>query len=151
MASVNSKQEVTSDNPQVQYAGSPDKFDGRKSHTQDFNFKTASKPSNGQPYLDVPLQDAFRPSIDTLSIYSTDSVNERSAARSLHANLGRIASRSPAPSWTLKGRWTAFWHKNKGLVLVLLAQFCGGLMIVATRMLEVDATDGPAFSPFQVF
>ena len=150
MASLTSKLEVLNDKPLVQYATSDAKSDGRKSPYQDFNSKEASNPSNGQPYLDVPLHDAFRPSIDTVSSYSLDNNSERCTARSLHPNLERIASRSPAPPTTLKGKWAVFWHKNKGLALVLLAQFFGGLMNVATRILEVDATNGPALSPFQV-
>lgn len=54
----------------------------------------------------------------------------------------RHASRSPAPPQTLKQRIQASWITNKGLALVLMAQFFGTLMNVTTRMLEVEGNNG---------
>jgi hypothetical protein len=52
------------------------------------------------------------------------------------------ASRSPAPPRTLRGRLQTFWVKNKGLALVLIAQFFGTLMNVTTRILEIEGNHG---------
>ena len=54
----------------------------------------------------------------------------------------RLASRSPAPPRTLKGRVRASWIANKGLALVLISQLFGTLMNVTTRMLEMEGNDG---------
>jgi hypothetical protein len=77
------------------------------------------------------------PSPDTLSELSLDDNGLfRSRRNSIALQpLGRIASRSPGPgsrrTWT--GKLDAFWIKNKGLGLVLLAQIFGVLMNVTTR------------------
>lgn len=62
----------------------------------------------------------------------------------------RHASRSPAPPQTLKQRIQASWITNKGLALVLMAQFFGTLMNVTTRMLEVEGNNGKGYHPFQI-
>jgi hypothetical protein len=55
----------------------------------------------------------------------------------------RYASRSPAPPpQTIRGKLKLFWVKNKGLALVLMAQFFGTLMNVTTRILEMEGNDG---------
>jgi hypothetical protein len=45
----------------------------------------------------------------------------------------RYLSKSPAPIPKVKGWGRAFWTRNKGLALVLLAQVFGTLMNVTTR------------------
>jgi hypothetical protein len=62
----------------------------------------------------------------------------------------RLASRSPAPVRGVKGRVNAFWVRNKGLALVLLAQVFGTLMNVTTRILELEGNNGKGLHPFQV-
>ncbi|MCJ1283865.1 hypothetical protein MMC26_003196 [Xylographa opegraphella] len=121
----------------------------RRSPARDLDRKGPLTASDSQPYLDVPLQESFRPSIDTISgisNYSAETVNERSV-RAVRPNLERISSQSLVLPRTWRDRCKAFWQRNKGLALVLLSQFFGGLMNVATRLLE--SGDG-ALSPFQI-
>lgn len=111
------------------------------------------KATGGQKqYPDFPLELTFRPSSDTilsdLSTYSNDRRNGRPTA-SFPAGE-RIPSLSPAPPRTWRGRLRAFWLHNKGLALVLLAQFFGGLMNVTTRLLELNGPHGEGMHPFQV-
>lgn len=131
-------------------ASNPRKLDGRSS-TLDSTSKVSAKPFlDGQHYLDGPLQDSFRPSLDTLSGLSTHSVDneiERSTSLSSYLQLDRTSSRSSLSPKTWKGKWQVFWHRNKGLALVLTSQLFGGFMNVATRMLE---TGSGSMSPFQV-
>jgi hypothetical protein len=49
-----------------------------------------------------------------------------------------------------KGRMEAFWYKNKGLAYVILCQLFTCLMMVATRLLEIEGNDGKGFHPLQV-
>jgi hypothetical protein len=131
---------------------SPARLNGLRSRSpaKDANSKEPSKASNGQAYLDVPLQDAFRPSLDTLSVFSADYDNDRSTGRSLQPNIGGGSSKSPVPSRTWKEKWGAIWQRNRGVALVLLSQFFGSLMSVATRLLEISDVNGEAMSPFQI-
>lgn len=106
----------------------------------------------GTQYLQQPMLESFRRSSDTASNLSAVSQNddERRHGRA-HSHLpisgARHASRSPARPTTLRGKCRAFWLRNKGLALVLLAQFFGGLMNVTTRLLE---TSGSRMHPLQV-
>ena len=118
------------------------------------NVKVLGKTTDSQPYLDVPLRNTFRSSLDSLSAASncsSDQNSERVTGRSLspHSNI-RISSRSPAPPKTWKAAWQVFWDRNKGVTLVLLSQFFGALMVVATRLLETDGSNGGGMQPFQV-
>ena len=129
------------------------KLESKKSSAYDLASSTRGNLGNGHKFLDVPLQESFRSSIDTLSglsTYSADNENDRSTGRSLLPTLERIASRSPAPIRAIKGKWAVFWQKYKGITLVLISQLFGGFMNAATRMLEVEDSHGPAMSPFQV-
>lgn len=79
------------------------------------------------------------------------SVEERTGRSALLQSPGlRLASRSPAPVRGVKGRVKAFWVRNKGLALVLLAQVFGCLMNVTTRILELEGNNGKGLHPFQV-
>jgi hypothetical protein len=62
----------------------------------------------------------------------------------------RHTSRSPAPPRTVKGRWDAFWLRNKGVALVMLSQFFGAAMSAATRLLETSGSGGNGMHPLQV-
>ncbi|MCJ1389262.1 hypothetical protein MMC18_002118 [Xylographa bjoerkii] len=155
MASNPSKLEVTNDKNVSNYGESPVGIVRRRSPIRDLDLdldldrKAPLTASENQPYLDVPLQESFRPSIDTvsgLSNSSADNENERSA-RALRPNLERISSRSPGPPRTWRNKCQAFWQRNKGLALVLISQLFGGLMNVATRLLEGG---NDALSPFQI-
>ncbi|MCJ1315132.1 hypothetical protein MMC15_000448 [Xylographa vitiligo] len=149
MASNPSKLEVIKDKTVSNYGDSPAGTIRRRSPARDLDHKAALTASENQPYLDVPLQESFRPSIDTisgLSNYSADTLTERST-RALRPDLERIPSRSLVLPKTWRDKCKAFWQRNKGLALVLLSQIFGGLMNVATRLLE---SGDDALSPFQI-
>lgn len=117
--------------------------------------KPTTKTSNHQPYLDVPLQSTFARSSDTLSdlsTYSADNENERPTGRLLTVpSSERLFFKSPVPlpkTWKESAR--LFWARNKGLVLVILAQLFGVMMNVTIRLLEMSGDSGPGMHPFQV-
>ncbi|MCJ1431882.1 hypothetical protein MMC27_001238 [Xylographa pallens] len=150
MASNPSKLEVTNDKTVSNYGASPAGTIRRRSPARDLDHKAPLPVSDNQPYLDVPLQESFRPSIDTISgisNYSADTVNNERVTLALRPNLERIPSRSLAPPRAWRDKSKAFWQRNKGLALVLLSQIFGGLMNVATRLLE---SGDDALSPFQI-
>ena len=135
--------------------GTSAKADGVIKPASNGDCKEPSKLISSQPYLDVPLQDSFRPSIDTVSGVSNFSVENdyvASTSRSDRSNSNQhMPSRLFVPPKTWKGKWAVFWKKNKGLALVLMSQFFGALMNVTTRLLETDGSHGHAMHPFQVF
>ncbi|KAK4496283.1 hypothetical protein PRZ48_012263 [Zasmidium cellare] len=103
--------------------------------------------SNG--FLSAPLSGPIRPhSPDTLSNLSADEYeqmhNETTAA------LERTHSRPvpTLPGW--RGKLQEFWIRNKGLVLMLIAQVFGTAMNVTTRLLEVEGNQGKGLDPFQI-
>jgi len=49
-----------------------------------------------------------------------------------------------------RSSWYAFYHKNRALAYVLLAQVFATFMGVATRLLELPNDQGTAMHPFQV-
>lgn len=66
-----------------------------------------------------------------------------------HESTGRsrdLESSTPHPR-TLKGKAAHFWAANKGLALVMIAQFFGSLMNVTTRMLEIEGNHGTYARP----
>ena len=115
--------------------------------------KQEAKANSGQFYSAAPLESSFRPSIGSLSdisTYSADNENERRASGPLALERGSLASRSSRPAKAWKGRVDGFWARNKGLVLVILAQLFGALMSVTTRLLETEGSHGLGMDPFQV-
>jgi hypothetical protein len=108
---------------------------------------------------------------DAFSEFSVEENGDRRRGRSgSQRPLGRRdISRSPAPPPKgLTGWCKAFWKRNKGLALVLLAQVFGTLMNVTTRyglkeaikvertdhgnrILELEGNNGKGMHPFQVF
>ncbi|KAL8927781.1 MAG: hypothetical protein Q9208_002197 [Pyrenodesmia sp. 3 TL-2023] len=95
-----------------------------------------------------PPQPSFRQSSDDdRSIYSADDEHEGQRGRLLAPSILRYKSVSPttAPSWSWRAKGNALWTANKGLVLVLVAQFFGGLMNVTTRLLETSVDHLNAF------
>ncbi|KAL9131774.1 MAG: hypothetical protein Q9217_000379 [Psora testacea] len=101
--------------------------------------------------LDIPLQSAYARASSDRSLCAADNANEGRAGRLLTISAGpRLASRSPAPPTTWKGKATLSWSKNKGLALVCLAQLFGVMMNVTTRLLEIDGRHGHGMHPFQV-
>lgn len=117
--------------------------------------KPRSNASNGQAFLDIPVDPSFRPSIDSYSDFSTDSVrfsasDEGQSPRPMVHGGSRMHSRSPAPRSTWRHSVHESWARNKGLILVILAQLFGALMSVTTRLLETDGSHGKGMHPFQV-
>ena len=141
--------EVTNGKSEPPYGGSPVSTLRHRSPVRDLDRKAPITTSDTQPYLEVPLQDSFRPSLETLSGNSNYSVEieDEGSVRSLRPDLERTPSRSPVPPQSWSGKWGVFWKRNKGLALVLLSQLFGGLMNVAARLLEGGSG---ALSPFQV-
>lgn len=113
--------------------------------------KVSSPNGPHQSYLDVPLNAAFRPSIDTtFSDVSVLSENQRSGRLARQTTTVRLPSRSPASPSTWRKSMRNCWIRNKGVALVLLAQFFGALMNVSTRILETAGAHGDGMHPFQV-
>lgn len=102
-------------------------------------------------YLSAPLTGPIRPlSPDALSILSADEYdqihNEQQPRRQTHDLIS--GNGVPQRGWRLKIRQS--WNRNYGLFLMLLAQFCGTLMNVTTRLLEVEGNKGKGLHPLQI-
>jgi hypothetical protein len=119
----------------------------------------------GQEYLDIPLRTTphhhHRPSLD--STYSDLSELSANPAELRHDRLPLLpqpaenVQHATSLSWDLprrrrgiRGYLDAFWLRNKGVVLVLLAMVFGSGMNVAARLMETDGSHGTAMHPFQV-
>ncbi|KAA6407811.1 MAG: hypothetical protein FRX48_08162 [Lasallia pustulata] len=112
----------------------------------------SSRTNAAHRFLNQPTSSSFRPSIDTLAeifTYPADNESEGRPGRRLLTTDGpRLSSMSPpTPRNVRKGSWAMFWARNRGVALVLLSQFFGGLMSVTTRLLE---TSGSGMHPFQI-
>ncbi|KAL8831211.1 MAG: hypothetical protein Q9191_000992 [Dirinaria sp. TL-2023a] len=117
--------------------------------------KQTVKVSNSRGCLEVPPQSSFRPSFGSLSDLSSSTVDshgeiEEYAGRPLVHGGARPPSRAPRPESTLGQRANGAWARNKGLILVILAQFFGALMGVTTRLLETNGAHGRGMHPFQI-
>ena len=113
------------------------------------------KAPSGRAHLGVSLNSSFNSSIESLSDISAHSLacptDEESRAGYPLSNGGaRLRSRSPGSERCRRHRLNDFWARNKGLILVILAQLFGALMSVTTRLLETDGKHGPGMHPFQV-
>jgi hypothetical protein len=139
--------------------GAPLSTSGATSWSPNPTTSTLTEEQNGptRHYLDVPTGSSYRPrpSIDSayselseLSIYSDELQRSRALISS-----GAVRPQSASPTTARRGwRGTlgALWIRNKGAILVLLAQAFGSLMNVATRILETEGAHGRAMHPFQV-
>lgn len=105
-----------------------------------------------QDGLQVPgYSDHIRPaSPDTLSLLSVEEYEPLRTARSASRDGRRNVSQSPAPPKGWKGRIQASWVRNKGVLMVVLAQVFGTSMNVLTRMLELEGNNGKGMHPFHV-
>ena len=116
--------------------------------------KATSKVTQHETLLDVPLQNAFGRISGTFSDISTHSadneIDQRTGRFTVPSAGLRYSSLSPAPARTWKGKVDEFWIRNKGLALVVLAQFFGVLMNATTRLLETDKSQGPGMDPLQI-
>lgn len=111
---------------------------------EDSKERLDSPDGNSIPRL--PSPDAF----SELSIDDTETIRTGRPLLQVPGASNRHASKSPAPPRTAKGRLKAFWIRNKGLALVLIAQIFGTLMNVTTRLLEVEGNNGKGMHPFQI-
>jgi len=103
-------------------------------------------PPDGNALLRLPSPDAF-------SELSIEDIEPTRTGRPLFrqpGQPGRRVSKSPVPPQSTTGRLKAFWTRNKGLALVLIAQFFGVLMNTTTRLLEVEGNNGKGMHPFQI-
>lgn len=126
----------------------------------DLDISSRGSKSKGD-HLDIPFRISRyhrRPSLDSsyselseLSINSTELRHGRPLLSQPHDSR-RLSSRSPAPPRRrgIRGYVDAFWLRNKGVVLVLLAMVFGSGMNVAARLMETDGSHGKAMHPFQV-
>lgn len=127
-------------NPSRKNGHMPEQDDSLVNAPDNGNAKIPSKPSNGHLYLDVPLRNTSRSFLETtsrLSTHSADSENERDTERLV-----------PEVKW--RSKWNVIWMRNKGIVFVLVSQFFGSLMNVATRLLETSDEHVTGMDPFQV-
>lgn len=90
---------------------------------------------NMSPRQGRPIQS--RSSLDSTSHFSTLSIDVS-------------AGPPPHQHHSHPGRLRAFWLRNKGVLLVLLAQVFGSGMNVAARLMETDGRHGRGMHPFQV-
>lgn len=109
-------------------------------------------PSNGSS-LTVPTDP--RPnrsrSPDTISLISADEFSELRQAFSYPDAGPAPDSRGEANDVHGWGGFLAsIWIRNKGVLLVLLAQIFGSLMSVTTKLLEMSTEKEKALDPFQV-
>lgn len=102
-----------------------------------------------ESFLSAPPAGPVRPlSPDALSILSTEEFEQirliRRPSRTSQADHGLPKDQS------LRARFRASWFRNKGIFLMVLAQFFGVLMNVTTRILEVEGNHGNGLHPFQI-
>ena len=102
------------------------------------------KTGNGidQSYLEVPTRSAFDASTSDHRLHE-ETPNEQQ--RILYSR-----SSSPAPPKTWRSKASSAWQENRGVVLMILAQFFGSTMAAITRLLETDTADRAPMDPFQI-
>ena len=114
------------------------------SHQESSLAHVTTKKGNGtdQSYIEVPMRSAFDASTSNYRLYE-ESPNERQ-------RIVYSRSSSPAPSKTWRSRASSVWQENRGVVLMILAQFFGSAMAAITRLLETDTADRAPMDPFQI-
>lgn len=94
--------------------------------------------------LELPQPNLRRhASTDTLSLLAADDLSELHLTRTSSPTI----ETAPVEKNPNTGRLRAFWIRNKGVLYVLVSQFFGTMMGVATRFLELE---GEGMDPFQV-
>lgn len=100
-------------------------------------------------FLSAPLSGPIRPhSPDTLSNLSADEYEQMHSETTASLDPPQSRPVPTLPGW--RGKLQAFWIRNKGLVLMLIAQVFGTSMNVTTRLLEVEGNQGKGLHPFQI-
>ena len=94
-----------------------------------------------------------RGSEDSLSLLSeTDRIQDNESGAEAAQRFGASDGLRPfgkQPAWRM--RLNVFWIRNKGVLMVLLAELFSAFMITATRLLETeDNGSGAGMEPFQV-
>ena len=115
--------------------------------------KDASQIERAQGLLGIPLEFPSRHSIETfsdVSTYSTGNENDHRNGPVLCSGSVPEYSSFPDPAQVCIAQTATFWSRNKGLVLVVLAQAFGALMSLLTRLLETEGSHGSRMHPFQV-
>lgn len=105
--------------------------------------------SGSRPRLAISLQSASTRSSDTFAAVPTHSVIDENERR-MSFELGSadiLISKGPTNNWNSK--WQTIWGHNKGIVLVIVSQFFGALMNLATRLLETEG-NGHEMHTFEV-
>lgn len=122
--------------------------------------KDAGKPRSTSTLLSVPPHHLVRrPSIESafsgsdLSELSFGSIELEGAhheglIRTLSNASSTFVSIPPPSKW--RSRLHEFWVANYGAFLVLVSQFFGCLMNIATRLLETPGSHGTPMHPFQI-
>ena len=106
---------------------------------------------NSQGSSVIPSEKATRASLDTLSGLSIYSANDDVDTNVRYSAEVQVPIDSPLVASTVwKGKYQHFWHRNKGVILVIVSQFFFALMITTTRILETDDIYGAGMAPFQV-
>lgn len=97
------------------------------------------------------IESAFSGSdISELSFGSTelDGVHHEGLLRTLSNASERVVGIPPPSKW--RARLRDFWIANYGAFLVLVSQFFGSMMNIATRLLETPGPHGAPMHPFQI-
>lgn len=97
------------------------------------------------PDAPLPLPQPYRddPDLESLAEYEPRPIDEEAEAEAI-ADAATAAESRPRTKYAAKVR--IFWLRNKGMVLVLLAQMFGASMNVMTQILEIHSS----MHPFQV-
>jgi hypothetical protein len=124
---------------------------------------TKNTTSREGQYLEISLQPSRRrPSLDSTysdfsepSVHSTELHHGRPLLPPAPNTFGRLNPFSLSPPLPrrrhgIRGYLDAFWLRNKGVILVLLAMVFGSGMNVSARLMETDGSHGKAMHPFQV-
>ena len=129
--------------------------DGDEASRKHNNLQGLTKTPSAGLAVPVEIRQTRSRSPDNISLVSADDFSELRQLSSYPA--ARIASNDGercgelAESRGWKGALKSTWTRNKGVLLVLIAQVFGTLMSVTTRMLEMGVEGGEKpLDPFQV-
>ena len=129
----------------------------RSPHSERLKRPSQELPDNAAHLDKQPsTQLVARPSVDYLGDFPEtyqNEGNERESGRlSQPIHIHDRASPSHGKQSLWRARLDAFWIRNKGVLMVLLAELFSAFMITATRLLETEGAGSKAgMEPFQVF
>ena len=106
--------------------------------------------STDQAFLEIPSQTAFRTSMESSGDLSVKSGSVDGQAGQMPNAQYFASSRFASQPKTWQGRISSLWQENKGIVLMILAQFFGSAMAAVARLMETEHGDEPPMSPFQI-